>query len=99
IGCNHFDVLRRAPPVAHVTGHLLVLEGLARVLPVAGRAMAAMGDRHAMGGAKAAEVPPLHGAREALADRRASHVDELTREEMVSGQFSTDVDERVGAYS
>jgi hypothetical protein len=31
-------------------------------------------------GPEAAEVVPLHGAREALADRRAGHVDELAGE-------------------
>src|SRR5262245_530832 len=63
--------------------HLLVLEGLAWVLPAAGRAVRAMRDRHAVGGAQAREIPALHRTGEPLADRGAGNVDILTDHEMI----------------
>ena len=43
-----------------------------------------------MGGAQAAEVPALHRAGEALAERRAGDVDELADDEMVGGDLGAD---------
>src|SRR6202023_3137149 len=79
----------------HVTGHLLVLEGLAGILASAGRADRTMRYRHAVGGAKAAEIPALHAAGKALADRSAGDIDELPDHEMIGLDFSADRDQRV----
>src|SRR4051812_36091767 len=70
--------------------HLLVLEGLARILAAAGRPDRAVRDRHAVRSAQAAEVPALDAARETLARRRAGHVDELPRDEMVGRDLGAD---------
>ena len=43
-----------------------------------------------MGGAQAAEVPPLHRPGEPLAERHAGHVDELADQEMIGGDFRPD---------
>src|SRR5262249_48931294 len=80
---------------AEMASHLLVLEGLARVLPLSGGAEAAMRDRDAVRSAQPAEIPPLHAAGIALADARASHIDILAGDEMRRGDFGADVDERV----
>src|SRR3989304_4729085 len=66
---------------AHVAGHLLVLEGLARILTATCRTNGAVRHRHPVGGAQAAEVPALHAAGKALADRHAANVDELAFDE------------------
>ena len=50
-----------------------------------------------MGGAAAAEILALHDALEALADRRAGHVDELADDEMIGGDLGADVDQVVRA--
>ena len=76
-----------------MTGHLLVLEGLARILAAAGRTDRTVRDRHAVRGAKTAEVPALHTAREALTDRGARDVHELTRDEVIGGDFGADGDD------
>src|ERR1700722_4867948 len=49
-------VLRRHLISSHMAGHLLVLPSFARVLTTPGRADRPMRDRHAVGGAQAAEV-------------------------------------------
>ncbi len=54
--------------VAHLTGHLLALEDLARILALTRRAMCTVADRYAVRGAQAGEVVALHGTGEALAD-------------------------------
>ena len=51
-----------------------------------------MRNRHAVGRAQAAEVPSLHAARIALADRRSGHIDKLADDEMVRGDLRTDRD-------
>jgi hypothetical protein len=83
IGLHHLQIERGDALDAHVPGHLLVLEGLARILAAAGRTDRAVRDRHAVRGAQAPEVPALHAAGKALADRRAGDIDELTDDEMV----------------
>src|SRR4029079_14685173 len=85
--------------IAHMPGHLLALEHLARVLALTGRAVAAMAHRHTMAGAQAAEAVTLHGAGEALADRGARYVDELPLDEMVGGELGAHLDQIVGAHA
>src|SRR5471030_634421 len=77
IGLHYAQIERGDTVDAHVTGHLLVLEGLAGILPAAGRTDRTMRYRHAVGGAKPAEIPALDAARKALADRSAGDIDEL----------------------
>src|SRR5882757_4930398 len=66
VGLYDAEVQRSDAVGAHVARHLLVLEGLAGVLAAAGRSDRAVRDRHAVGGAKAAEVPALHAAGKTL---------------------------------
>src|SRR5262245_65799039 len=73
---HHLEIERGHAIDAHMPGHLLVLEGLARVLAAAGGTDRAVRDRHAVGGAQAYEIPPLHAASNDLAVRRAGDVDE-----------------------
>src|SRR6201997_768155 len=80
---------------AHVARHLLVLPGLAGVLAAAGRADRTVRDRDAVGGAQAAEIPALHAAGKALADRGAGDVDELTDDEMIGLDLGTDGNQRI----
>src|SRR5215468_11123655 len=51
VGLHYLEIERGDALDSHVAGHLLVLEGLARVLPTAGRADRAVRDRHAVRGA------------------------------------------------
>src|ERR1700722_3204937 len=95
IGLHDAQVLRRHLVDAHMAGHFLVLPGLAGVLTAASRTVRAMRNRHAMRGAQAAEVPALHRASEALADRHAGHVDKLSDQEMIGGDLGADRDEPV----
>src|ERR1700722_5812655 len=83
-------VLRRHPIDAHVAGHLLVLPGLAGVLAAASRADRTMRDRDAVGRAQAAEIPPLHAAGEALADRHSGDIDILPHSKVVGGDLRSD---------
>src|SRR4051812_1875515 len=78
-----------------MTGHLLVLEGLARILTAASRTDRTVRHRDAVGGAQAAEVPALHAAGKSLADRCAGDVDELADHEMICLDFSADRNQRV----
>ena len=48
VGAHDLQVLGGDADRAHVAGHLLALEDLARVLALAGRAVAAVADRHAV---------------------------------------------------
>src|SRR5262249_2926457 len=77
VGLHHLEIERRDALVAEMAGHLLVLEPLAGILAIAGRAERAVRHRHAVRRAHAAEIPPFHRAGKALADRGAGHVDEL----------------------
>src|ERR1700755_237063 len=95
VGLDHAQIERGDAIDTHVTGHLLVLEGLAGVLTAAGRTDRTMRDRHTVGGAQAAEIPALHAAGKALADRGAGDVDELADHEMIGLNFSADRDQRV----
>ena len=48
-----------------------------------------------MRGAQAAEVPALHAAGKAFADRGAGHIDELADDEMVGRDLGADRDQRL----
>src|SRR6476660_7803052 len=48
-----------------------------------------------MTGAQSAEIPSLHAAREALADRSAGHINILTGHEVIGGDFRTNRDQFV----
>src|ERR1700692_2128969 len=67
VGLHDLEIERGHTVHAKVTGHLLVLEGLAGVLTAAGGADRAVRDRHAMARAEAGEIPALHAAGKALA--------------------------------
>src|ERR1700760_4205193 len=95
VGLNDAQVERGDAVDAHVAGHLLVLPGLAGVLAATGRTDRAVRDRDAVGGAQTAEIPALHAAGQALADRGAGDVDELADDEMVSLDFGADRDQRI----
>src|SRR3954451_21528882 len=95
VGLHHPEIERGDAVDAHMARHLLVLEGLARILASAGRTDRAMRDRDTVGGAQAAEIPALHAAGETLADRGAGDVDELADHEVIRLDFSTDRDQRV----
>src|SRR5499426_1535337 len=97
VGLHHFEIERSHALDTQVAGHLLALEGLARVLAAAGRPMRTMRDRHAVRGAQAAEVPALHRPGKTLADRRAGHVDILADDKMVGRDLGADRDQRIVA--
>src|SRR5438552_18972190 len=69
VGLHHTQIERGDAVDAHVTGHLLVLEGLAGILTSAGRTDRTMRYRDAVGGAKPAEIPALHAAGKTLTHR------------------------------
>src|SRR5947208_9256077 len=77
VGLHHPQIERGDAVDAHVTGHLLVLEGLAGILTSAGRTDRTMRYRHTVGGAKPAEIPALHAAGKTLTDRSAGDIDKL----------------------
>src|SRR4029077_5291073 len=97
VGRDHAQVERGDAVDAHVTGHLLVLPGLAGILTAAGRTDRTVRDRHAVGGAQTAEIPALHAAGKALTDRGAGDVDELADDEMVGLDLGANRDQRVFA--
>src|ERR1700761_8596998 len=99
VGRDHAQVERGDPVDAHVAGHLLVLPGLAGVLAAAGRTDRTVRDRDAVGGAQAAEIPALHAAGKALADRGAGDVDELADDEMVGLNLGADRNQPVFAHA
>ena len=81
--------------LAVVAGHLLALEGLARVLTLAGRTVRTVRQRDAVRGAQTAEVPALHGAGEALTDGLALDVDLLARQEVIGRQLGAHVQQSI----
>src|SRR5229473_3514414 len=95
IGGDDAQILRGHALVAVMAGHLLVLEDLAGILALAGRAVAAVRDRDAVARAQAAEIVPPHDAGEAAALGRAGDVDELPGEEMRRRQLDADLEQRV----
>src|ERR1700761_4520551 len=95
VGLDHAQIERGDTIDAHVTGHLLVLEGLAGILPATGRTDRTMRDRNTVGGAQAAEIPALHAAGETFTNRGAGDVDELPDHEMVGLNLGAHRDQRV----
>src|SRR5579872_3741080 len=95
VGGDYLEVLRGDPGRPHVARHALVLEDLAGILALTGRAVAPVRDRDAVGRAQAAEVVPLHDALEAAADADAGHVHELAGDEMLHRDLGPDLEERV----
>src|SRR5260221_3128226 len=95
VGLNDPKIERGDAIDTHVTGHLLVLEGLAGILTSAGRTDRTMRHRDAVGGAQTAEIPALHAAGKTLTDRGAGDVDELADHEMVRLNFGAHRDQRV----
>src|SRR6185437_3990725 len=83
IDFRHFQVLGGDVVDAVMAVHLLVLEGLARILTAAGTAQRAVADRNAVRRFKTAEIPALHGAGKAAADGDARDVHLLARHEVV----------------
>src|SRR6185503_869505 len=88
-----FEVLRRDVLVAVVTVHLLVLEGLARILTAAGTTERTVRDRHAVRRFETAEIPALHGAGETAADCDTGHVDLLAFDEMIGLDDVADIEQ------
>src|SRR3546814_13177772 len=88
-------MLLRALTVAHVAGHLLVLEDLARILAVTRRTVRAVRDGHAVCRAQTAEVPALHRARKALALGVPGDVDILTSDKVIGRKLGSDVEQRI----
>src|ERR1700754_15701 len=95
VGLHHAKIERGDAIDTHVTGHLLVLEGLAGILTAAGRTDRTMRDRDTVGGAQAAEIPAFHAAGKTLTDRGAGDVDELPDHEMVGLDLGAHRDQRV----
>src|SRR5437016_4851372 len=95
VGLHHTQIERGDTIDTHMTGHLLVLEGLAGILASAGRTDRTMRNRHTVGGAQTAEIPALHAAGKSLADRGAGDVDELADHEMVRLNLGANRDQRV----
>src|SRR5262249_20388211 len=99
VGLHHLEIERGDALDAHVTRHFLVPESLAGILGAAGGPDRTVRDRNAVRGAQPAEVPALHAAREALADRGAGHVDELPDDEVIGGNLGTHRNELALLYS
>src|SRR5262245_55321522 len=95
VGLHHLEIERGDAFDAEVAGHLLALEGLARILAAAGRSVRAVRDRHAVRGAQSAEVPSLHRPGKALADRGAGDVDILADDEVVGRDLGADRDQGI----
>jgi hypothetical protein len=77
ICANDFEILLRTLTVAHVAGHLLILENLARILALTSRTMGTVGNRHTMRCAHTTEAPTLHGTGKAFTLRVTGDVNEL----------------------
>ena len=99
IGRNDLDVLRGHAGRAHVAGHLLALEHLARILALAGRTVRAVRYGVAVGRAAAAEVVALDDALEALTGRGAGHVDLLAGNEMIDSDLGADIEQVVVGHA
>src|SRR5690242_1789446 len=95
VGADDLEVLLGPVAVAHVAGHLLVLEDAARILAITGRTVRTVRNRHAVRGAQAAEAPTLHRAGKALALGPTRHVDQLAGDEVIGREFCPDVQQAV----
>src|SRR5579864_6317505 len=94
VGLHDFEIERGDAVDAEMAGHLLVLEGLARILAAAGRADRAMRNGDAVARAQARKVPPLHAAGKPLAGRSAGDIDILADQEMISRDLRADRNKR-----
>src|SRR5579875_18397 len=99
VGLHHLEIERGDALDPEMTCHFLVLERLSRILAAARRPQRTVRDRHAVRGAQAGEIPPLHDPRIALADRNAGDVDILAGNEMIGGDLGADRDQRVLAHA
>src|SRR5580700_6018513 len=95
VGLHDFEIERGHTVHAKVTGHFLVLEGLAGILAATGRTDRAVRDRHAVARAEAREIPALHAAGKSLAGRSAGDVDILADDEMIGRDLGADRDQAV----
>src|SRR5690606_38594405 len=95
VGADDLEALLRALAIAHVAGHLLVLEDLARILALPGRTVGTVADRPALGGAHPAEAPALHRTGNSLALRMAGDVDVLPGHEVLGADRRADREETV----
>src|SRR3546814_666139 len=94
-----YTTLFRSARLAHVTSHALALPDLARILVGTGRTMRTVRNRHTVRGTQTTEIMALHGAGEALTDRGARHVHQLTSGEVSGCQLGADVDHVVFGYA
>src|SRR5260370_41093552 len=62
VGLHHTQIERGDAIDTHMTGHLLVLEGLAGILTSAGRTDGTLPDPHAVRSAPSADIPAPHAA-------------------------------------
>src|SRR5690606_28421974 len=95
VGADDFQVLLGAVLVAHVAGHLLVLEDPARILALTGRTKRTVADRHAVRCTHTAEAPALHTAGKALTLGTTLDIDQLAGNEVVSRDFGAHVQQAV----
>lgn len=76
--------------VAHLPCHLLILEHLAGVLSLSGRADVAVLQRAAVRGRHASEIPPEHCARKPVPPRIARHIHVLAGREVPNRKHVAD---------
>src|ERR1700753_4119254 len=95
IGLDHTQIERGDTIDTHVARHLLVLEGLARVLPTAGRTDRAVRDRNTVRGAQTTEIPTLDATGEDLASGCAGAIADLPAHERLALNLGTNRDQRV----
>jgi len=99
IHARHFQILGGHALNAHMAGHLLVLEGLARILTVTGRTMRTVADGNPVRGFKPREVPALHRTREALTNRHTGHIHLLPRNEMRGRKDGAGFQHGIGSHA
>ena len=95
VGIHNTQVLGGHPLCAHVTGHFLALEHLARVLTLTGRTVRTMRNRHTMSCPQSAEVVPLHRTGKTLTDRRPVTSTYCPETKCVADNSRTDIDKRI----
>src|SRR6185312_15081171 len=88
-----FEVLRRHAIHAVMAVHLLVLEGLARILTTARTTERTVRDRHAVRGFQPAEIPALHRAGKSPADGDTRDVYLLAGDKMVGLKHVTHIEQ------
>src|SRR5690606_25621240 len=93
VGRNDLEVLGRHAGSTHVTGHLLALEHLTRVLALTSRTVRAVRNRVTVGCTATTEVVALHDTLETLTDRGTRHVDLLANDEVIGSDLGANLDE------